>query len=118
MNTVTQDLPPQQSEVVQPDAAQLQSMNHSAAVNASTAQGGVQACLKTSWFAIRVVDDKDTMVEGLTLKLRLTGLGDTERVTSKGSDPLKVEQLDPGGTGEVLSIQSPAGVWEAVGSLT
>jgi hypothetical protein len=118
MNTVTHDPPPPQSEGGQPHGGQLQDMNRSAAVNASPSQGGVQPCIKKSWFAIRVVDDKNAVVEGLTLKLKLTGLGETERITSKGNDPLKVDQLDPGGTGEVVSIQSPEGVWEAVGALS
>jgi len=104
--------------VVQPDAGQLQAMNRSAAQNASPVNDGAVACAKTSWFSIRVIDDKDAVVEGLTLKLKLKGAGEVERVTSRATDPVKVEQLDAGGTGEVMAIESEKVVWEAVGDIT
>ena len=93
-------------------------MNASAAQNASPAQKGVLPCQKKSWFAIRLVDDKDKMVAGLTLKLKVTGLGETERVTVTATDPLRIDQLDPGGKADVLSVESAEGGWEAVGDLT
>ena len=101
-----------------PDGGQLQAMNQSAARNASPVEGGVQSCQKTSWFSIRVVDDKDAVVEGLTLKLALPELGEIERITSKGQDPLKVEQLTAGGKCDVKSIDAGDDVWEAAGDIT
>ncbi len=111
--------PPQpQGAKVEPDAGKLQDMNKSAEKNACPAGKGVMPCLKKSWFAIRVIDEKNVVVEGLTLKLRLTDLGDIERVTSKAVDPVKIESLEPGGKGDVKHIESGEVVWEAVGDIT
>jgi hypothetical protein len=110
-----------QGASVNPSQATLSAMNESAATNSSPVNGLVVECpvtTKVSWFAIRVVDDKNVVVEGLTLKMKITGLGDTERITSKAVDPIKIEQLTPGGTGEVLSIETEDFVWEAVGDIT
>jgi hypothetical protein len=103
---------------VPPDAGQLQNMDQSACQNASPAQGGVQPCPKKSWFAIRVIDDKDAVVEGLTLKLKLPVLGEIDRVTSKAVDPVKIDQLDPGGKGDAKYIDAGEVVWEAIGDIT
>lgn len=108
-----------QGTTVDPTQSNLGAMNQSAANNSSPVEGGIVTCpKKVSWFAIRVVDEKDAVVEGLKLKLKITGLGDAERVTSKGVDPVKIEQLAPGGTGEVLSIETEDFVWEAVGDIS
>lgn len=109
---------PQQASV-SPTQSNLGAMNQSAANNASPVSGGVVTCpKKVSWFSIRVVDDKDKVVEGLKLKLKITGLGDAERVTSAGVDPVKIEELAPGGKGDVLSIETDDVVWEAVGDIS
>ena len=111
--------PPQPADVaLSPDAGQLQAMNQSAAQSTSPVQNGVQDCPKTSWFSIRVVDDKDAVVEGLTLKLKLPELGEIERLTSKAQDPLKVEQLAAGGKCDVTSIDAGEHVWEASADIT
>ena len=80
--------------------------------------GGVLPCTKKSWFAIRIVDDKDTVIEGLTLKLKLTEIGDSDRITSKAVDPIKIDLLTPGGKGDVQYIDSGELVWEAIGDIT
>lgn len=111
--------PPQpQGAQVQPNAAQLQNMNGSAQQSASPAQGGAVQCDKKSWFAIQVTDKDGGVLEGLTLKLKLPDKGEFERVTSKGVDPVKEDQLNPGGQGEVISIDCGDVVWEALGDIT
>jgi hypothetical protein len=108
-----------QGASVEPTQANLSAMNQSAANNASPVSGGIVDCPnKKSWFAIRVVDDKDAVIEGVTVKLKITDLGDTERVTSKGVDPIKIDELTPGGKGDVLSMEAEEIVWEAVGDIT
>src|SRR5579864_696535 len=110
--------PPQpQGAQVQPNAGQLQNMNGSAKQCASPAQNGVVHCDKKSWFAIRINDKNDGVVEGLTLKLKLPDKGEFERVTSKAVDPVKEDQLKPGGQGEVVSIDCGDVVWEALGDI-
>lgn len=103
---------------VEPTQSNLGAMNQSAANNASPVSGGIVSCQEKSWFAIRVVDEKNAVVEGLRLKLKITGLGDAERVTSKAVDPVRINDLDPGGKGDVLSIEAEEVVWEAVGDIT
>jgi hypothetical protein len=111
--------PPQpQGAQVEPSASRLGEMNASATQNASPQVQGVLPCEKKSWFAIRIVDDKDAVVEGLTLKLKITDLGDTDRITSKGVDPIKIETLAPGGKGDVTFIECDDVVWEAIGDIT
>lgn len=107
-----------QGAMVEPNASKLGEMNQSAAENASAEVKGVLPCEKKSWFAIRVVDDKDTVVEGLTLKLKVTDLGDIDRITSKGVDPIRIEGLAPGGQGDVKYIDCGEVVWEAIGDIT
>lgn len=113
------DQAPQQKGKVEPDAGKLKAMNQSAAKNASPAEGGTVPCEeKKSWFAIQIVQEKGgAVIEGLTLKLKIPDLGDTDRVTSKATDPVKIEQLAPGGTGEVKQIECADDVWEAVGDI-
>lgn len=103
---------------VQPTTSNLDAMNQSAANHALPVSGSTVLCEKKSWFSIRVVDEKEAVVEGLTLKLKITGLGDAERVTSKAIDPVRISDLDPGGKGDVLSIQTEEVAWEAVGDIT
>lgn len=104
---------------VNPSPSSLGAMNQSAATNSSPVSGGIVTCPnKVSWFSISVVDDKGVVVEELKLKMKITGLGDAERVTSKGTDPIKIDQLAPGGTGDVLSIETEDFVWEAIGDIT
>jgi len=116
--------PPLTAPVQQPgasvpqDAGQLAAGERSASQAASPAHDGEQPCPRTSFFAIRVIDDKDAVVEGLTLKLKLPELGEVERVTSRAADPLKVEQLKPGGKGGVKSIDAGEFVWVAVGDFS
>jgi hypothetical protein len=107
-----------QGASVDPTTSNLGAMNGSAANNASQASGGVLPCEKKSWFAIRVVDDKDAVIEGLTLKLKLTEVGESDRLTSKAVDPIKIDQLTPGGKGDVQYIDAGELVWEAVGDIT
>lgn len=110
--------PVQGGPQVQQNPGQLQQMNGSAQQNASPVDGGALPCEKKSWFSIRIVDDKNAVIEGLTIKLKVAGLGDVERVTSKASDPVKIDALSPGGTAEVESIESEKLVWEAVGDIS
>lgn len=108
-----------QGASVNPTQSNLEAMNQSAASNSSPVSGGVVTCpKKVSWFAIRVVDEKDIVVEGLKLNLKITGLGDAERVTSKGVDPVRIDELAPGGKGDVLSIETEDIVWEALGDIS
>ena len=107
-----------QGAAVDPTTSNLAVMNASAANNASQATGGVLPCAKKSWFAIRIVDDKDAVIEGLTLKLRLTEVGDSDRLTSKAVDPIKIDGLTPGGKGDVQYIDAGESVWEAIGDIT
>jgi hypothetical protein len=93
-------------------------MNGSAADNASKASGGVFPCAKKSWFAIRIVDDKDAVIEGLTVKLKLSEVGESDRLTSKAVDPIKIDDLTPGGKGDVHFIDAGELVWEAIGEIT
>jgi hypothetical protein len=97
-------------------ANQLNAMNQSAKSNAASGvDGGVKGCQqkKKSWFAIRLLNDKDgKVVEALTLKLKIPDLGDIERVTSKASDPIRIDELNPGGTGSVKQIEHDSLVWE------
>ncbi len=109
---------PPQGATVEPSASKLGEMNASAAQNASPEVKGVLPCEKKSWFAIRVVDDKDAIIEGLTLKLKIPDLGDTDRLTSKGVDPIKIEALTPGGKGDVKFIDCGEVVWEAIADIT
>ncbi len=104
--------------VIEPSPEKLEEMNASAAENSSPAINSVLPCEKISWFAIRVIDEKDGVVEGLSLHLKLTEIGDTERVTSKVVDPVKIESLAPGGKGDVKYIDSGEVVWEAIGDIT
>jgi len=76
----------------------------------------VQKCDKKSWFAIIVVRDSDsTVVEDLTIHLKIPDLGDTDRVTAKTVNPIKIDDLAPGGKGDVKSIEHDSEVWEATG---
>jgi hypothetical protein len=114
--------PPQPpSAKVEPSPEKLQSMNDSAEKSASPVKDGSLTCppKKKSWFAIRVINQKDsTCVEGMTLKLNIPDLGDTDRLTSKASDPTKIDQLEPGGKGNVKQIECGDHAWEAVGDIT
>ena len=101
-----------QGAAVDPTTSNLAAMNASAANNASQATGGVLPCAKKSWFAIRIVDEKDSVIEGLTLKLKLTEVGDSERLTSKAVDPIKIDGLTPGGKGDVQYIDAGEAVWK------
>ena len=101
-----------------PTPEKLQEMNASAAETGSKAENGVQPCPKKSWFAIRVIDEKESkVVEALTIKLNIPDLGETDRVTSTGRDPIKIEELAPGGKGSVKRIDADL-IWEAVGDIT
>lgn len=108
---------PQQAQV-DPSGPKLGEMNQSAAQNSSPVVEGVLPCQKKSWFAIRIVDKDDAVVEGLTIKLKIPDLGDTDRLTSKGTDPIKIEELAPGGKGDVHFIDCGEVVWEALGEIT
>ena len=103
---------------VDPTPSNLEAMNGSAANNASPVEKGVLPCQKKSWFAIRVIDEKDAVIEGLTLKLKLTEVGESDRLTSKAVDPIKIDQLTPGGKGDVQFIDAGELVWEAIGDIT
>jgi len=123
MNPSPSSDPPQQptGASVTPSSDKLAEMNQSAEKTSSPVTDSTVKCpKKTSWFAIRVLDkeDGDKVVEGFTLKLDIASVGATERVTSKGADPVKVPDLLPGGTGEVKSIDCGDLVWEAVGDIS
>jgi hypothetical protein len=110
--------PPQPpAATVQPSPDTLQAMNGSAQQSASLAQNGAMPCPKKSWFAIRITDEKGAVVEGLTLKLKVPDLGDIDRVTSKGGDPIKIAPLAAGGQAEVHYIDGGDTAWEAVGDI-
>jgi hypothetical protein len=98
-------------------------MNASASASAASGvSGGVRTCplQRRTWFAIKFIDDKDgKIVEALTVKLTIPTLGDIERVTSTASDPIKIDELPPGGTGDVREVEHDSLVWEiAAGSPT
>ncbi|HEY3836201.1 MAG TPA: hypothetical protein VGL72_06500, partial [Bryobacteraceae bacterium] len=102
---------PPQAQVEQ-SGPKLGEMNSSAAQNSSPVSEGVLPCQKKSWFAIRIVDKDDAVIEALTIKLKIPDLGDTDRITSKGTDPIKIDELAPGGKGDVRFIESENSVWE------
>jgi hypothetical protein len=118
MNPGGEGPPQSQSATVEPSASKLGEMNSSAAQNASPEVKGVIPCEKTSWFAIRIADKDDAVIEGLTIKLKIPDLGDIDRITSKGVDPIKIDTLTPGGKGDVHFIECGDVVFEAIGDIT
>ena len=97
----------------------LAAMNQAAQTSGSTSRAGraVQGCpLKRSWFSVTVtetVDGSEQTVEGLTVQCHLPELGESNGVTSDAAPEIKFQNLDPGGTGDVLgSSHDDDVVWE------
>lgn len=98
-----------------PLASALPTMNAAANADASG-----PLCRPKKWFAVSIskVDEKnkETPVEGVTVDLQITGVGPTQRITGAGNDhPIRIEQLNPDGTGEVLQMKHDTDVYEAIG---
>lgn len=119
MNPGGQGPPQPEGAKVKPSAGKLNGMNASATQNASKAVKGVLPCeKKLSWFAIRIANEKNEVIEGLTLKLVIPDHGEIDRLSSKGTDPIKIEELEPGGTGSLKFIEGGDVVFEAIGDFS
>jgi hypothetical protein len=85
---------------------------------------GTKDCpLKKSWFAIRVVhqptaDGGEEVVDGLTLNLKLSCSGPNTQVTAKAVEKNQIDNLSPGGTGNVESTDHSEIVWEVETDIT
>ena len=110
--------PPNPPKLASP--SQLASMEESTKQGAakSKVNGTSQDCpLKKSWFSVTIVHDHEgteKVVEGLTVNCHVPDLGPTAGVTSSGSPHVRFDDLDPGGTGDVLSTSHSDEVWEVV----
>ena len=97
---------------------QLSSMNQSAQQSGGTgnvSQAQTDCPRKKSWFSVTVVQKvagTEKVVEGLTLNCRVPDLGETNGVTSSGSPHVRFNDLNPGGTGDVLGTSHDDVVWE------
>jgi hypothetical protein len=70
---------------------------------------------KRSWFSVTVmheVDGAQKPVNGLTLTCHLPDLGETSGVTSGRASQVRFDDLNPGGTGDVLATSHDEVVWE------
>jgi len=105
----------------QASAESLPAMNEAAA-SSSNAQGGVLPCKKKAWFAILLskVDEKnhESYLPGVTVQLNVPGLGKVERVSANSARAIRFDQLEPGGTGDVLAMRHDSAVYEALGDFS
>ena len=51
----------------------------------------------------------------MTLSLKITELGDVDKVTADAQSPVMVRSLTPGGKGDVLQMTHDTDVYEAIG---
>jgi hypothetical protein len=73
-----------------------------------------------SWFSITVVhevDGSEKTVDGLTIHCELPDLGKTSGITSRKTPHVRFNDLDPGGTGDVLATSHDAVVWEVTADI-
>jgi hypothetical protein len=98
----------------------LPAMNEEAAKSSGGA-GGVTPC-KKSWFAIllSMLDEngKESYLPDVTVKLKVGGVGEVQRVSMNSPKPIKLEALEPGGKGDVLQLQHATDVYEASGDFS
>jgi len=93
-------------------------MNQNAQQSGSTgdvSQASQNCPKKRSWFsvtAVQKVGGVEKVVEGLTLNCRVPDLGEANGVTSSGSPHVRFDDLNPGGTGDVLGTSHDDVVWE------
>jgi hypothetical protein len=69
---------------------------------------------KRSWFAVTVVAKEggsQKVVDGLSMMCQLPDLGQASGTLTKGSPRVRFDDLNPGGTGSVISTSHSA-VWE------
>ena len=96
----------------------LPAMNDKAAKNGGS-PGGVTPCKLKTYFAVMLykVDEKDqeTPAGNVTLSLKITELGDVDKVTADAQSPVMVRSLTPGGKGDVLQMTHDTDVYEAIG---
>jgi hypothetical protein len=117
----TTNNPPQLPETVAPSS--LPQMNATAENSSKGTSKGVAKCKqKKHWFGLMLLltDDKGktTPLADVTIGLKLPDLGELEKVSVKEPTPVKVEQLEAGGTGEVLQLKHDTNVYEAVGDFS
>jgi hypothetical protein len=97
-------------------------MNDTANNNTGGTSKGVLPCKKKTWFAVILakVDEKnkETYVADVTIDLKITDLGEVQRVTVAGAKPVTIKQLDPGGKGDVLQMNHATDVFEAIGDFS
>ena len=73
-----------------------------------------------SWFSITVVhevDGAEKTVENLTIHCELPDLGKTSGVTSRNTPHIRFNDLNPGGTGDVLATSHDDVVWEVTADI-
>jgi hypothetical protein len=97
----------------------LPAMNQAA--SQSSSDSGEQSCgqPKKSWFAIQLtlVDERnaESAAGDITIDLKIPDLGEVERISPSEEKPIKIEPLNPGGTGEVVEMTHATIVFEAIG---
>jgi len=100
----------------------LPAMNDSAAKKTDSTSNGVVKCKPKTYFAVIVVkvDEKnqETSAADVTIDLKVTGLGDVQRVTDSGKKPVFIQNLEPGGKGDVLQMKHDTDVYEAIGDFS
>jgi hypothetical protein len=73
-----------------------------------------------SWFSITVVHEMDgaeKVVDGLTIHCELPDLGKTSGMTSRNTPHIRFNDLNPGGTGDVLATSHDDVVWEVTADI-
>src|ERR1039457_3510556 len=94
----------------------LPAMNDKAAKNGGS-PGGVVPCKIKTYFAAMLykVDEKnqETPAGNVTLSLKITELGDVDKVTADAQSPGMGRSLPPGGKGDVLQMPHDTDVYEA-----
>jgi len=99
-------------------------MNEAAACKTPHTPDGALKCneKKKSWFSVTLmeVDDKgaESACGDVTLDLTIPDLGKVQRVTTGDGQAIKIDQLEPGGKGDVLQMTHATGVYEAIGDFS
>lgn len=73
-----------------------------------------------SWFGVTVVyedNGQEKPVPNLTLYVELPGLGEVTGVTSRRIGHVRWDDLDPGGTGDILATTHDEIVWEVTADI-
>jgi hypothetical protein len=119
---MSNDPSPQTPPPNNPPSGGLPAMNDSAAQKADSTSNGSVNCKPKTYFAVIVVkqDEKnqETSVADLTIDLNITGLGDVERLTAAGNQPVMIQNLEPGGKGDVVQMKHDTDVYEATGDFS